>query len=114
MNEPAAADGWAGPTRCLHDRAAGRVSIVVDVLPASVDDVGVHVGTDRAVITVDRPARWSDGAREHSGDSPTVWERVDPPAGFGYDVERATAVYHNGVLEVTLDLVRGPTRRGAR
>lgn len=84
------------PTRRTYDRSTGELRIVVDALPASIDDVTVAVGSSRLRIRI-----------EHDG---RVYDRTETPprSGRAFTTD-GTAVYNNGILTVTV-----PTTRNSR
>lgn len=81
------------PTQAVYDRSTGRLTVVVDALPAAVDDITVTAGSKRIHLRI-----------EHEE---TAFERfVSPPVrrhGFTDDRE---AVYNNGILTVTVGTER--------
>lgn len=92
----------AFPARSRYDRDDERLTVVVDVFPAGIDDVSVAVGTTRLRISVDRGPTVSDGY-------------VAPPNGTVFTGDgRATC--NNGVLTVTAETARprsrAPSARG--
>lgn len=81
------------PTRLAYDRSSGELTIVVDALPATIDDVAVAACSNRVRIRIER-----DG---------TVYDRtVSPPIrGRVFTTDREAA-YNNGVLSVTVGTAR--------
>ncbi|SDR34720.1 hypothetical protein SAMN04489842_3369 [Natronobacterium texcoconense] len=73
--------------QAVHDRSDGRLSIAVDAAPAALEDVSVEVGTRRVRISIDA------GDDQHE-------RTVVSPLPIGDD---RSAVYHNGILTVTLE-----------
>lgn len=73
----------------MYDRSSGELTIVVDALPAGIDDVAVAAGPSRVRIRIER-----DGS---------VYDRtVSPPARGRAFTDDRTAIYNNGVLTVTV------------
>ncbi|RKD95794.1 Hsp20/alpha crystallin family protein [Halopiger aswanensis] len=83
----------AFPTQRTYDRSTGELTIAVDALPASIDDVTVAVGSSRLRIRI-----------EHHG---RVYDRTEtPPRADRAFASDGTAVYNNGVLTVTVATTR--------
>ncbi|WP_440770854.1 Hsp20/alpha crystallin family protein [Natronorubrum sp. DTA28] len=81
------------PTRAVHDRSAGRLTVVVDALPASIDDITVTASSRRIYLRI-----------EHED---TTFERaVSPPVRLEEFTDDREAVYNNGVLTVTVGTER--------
>lgn len=85
------------PTRLVHDSSLNRLAVVVDVLPATADDLSVTVGSTQLRITCELP----DGSYERT---------VVSPRGYWFTDER-NAIYNNGVLSVSLGTVHRRNRR---
>lgn len=83
-------DATPFPVRLLNDRRDDRLRIVVDAHPAGIDDLSVAAGPARVHIEIDH----DDGRHERTV-SPLPNHRV-----FG---DAHSAVYNNGVLEITLE-----------
>ncbi|WP_276254803.1 hypothetical protein [Halomontanus rarus] len=85
------------PTQLVHDSSLNRLAVVVDVLPATVDDLSVTVGSTQLRVTCELP----DGCFERT---------IVPPRGYWFTDER-NAMYNNGVLSVSLGTVHRRNRR---
>ncbi|WP_254766408.1 Hsp20/alpha crystallin family protein [Salinilacihabitans rarus] len=91
MASPLLPESTALPVRRTYDPDAGRLVIHLDVMPATADDLSLRVGPSRIHVRLDRP----DGGR---------YERsFEPPTDRVFTDDRR-AVYHNGVVEITLGL----------
>lgn len=78
------------PTQYYYDSATDRVDVVLDVSPASREDLTVLVGEERLEVQIDG----HDGIDERAFRTPTTaWT-------FGDDHE---AIYNNGVLTVSIE-----------
>ncbi|ELY54033.1 hypothetical protein [Natronolimnohabitans innermongolicus] len=90
---PSGADGAAFPfpVRLVHDRAADRLEVAVDVLPADVDELTVEASASRLRLTVRR-----------GGERAQRTLSAPDRRAFGDD---RRAVYNNGVLSVSLETV---------
>ena len=88
------------PVRALYDHTADRLRVVVDVSPATIDDLAVEADSRRVRLEIDR-----DGERYTRVLSPLP----SIPARWGFGDDRS-AVYNNGVLTVTLETTRRRTR----
>ncbi|MCU4741081.1 hypothetical protein OB960_06670 [Halobacteria archaeon AArc-xg1-1] len=85
------------PTRLVHDSSANRLAVVVDVLPATVDDLTVTVGSTQLRVTCELPDEY--------------YERtIVPPRRHRFTDERK-AIYNNGVLSVSIGTVRWRDQR---
>ena len=75
----------------------GRLTVVVDALPAPVDDITVTASSRRVYLRIER--------------EDTTFERtVSPPIRRHRITDEREAVYNNGVLTVTV----GTARRSGR
>ncbi|WP_019991840.1 Hsp20/alpha crystallin family protein [Natronorubrum tibetense] len=85
------------PTRAVHDRSAGRLTVVVDALPAAIDDITVTASSRRICLRI-----------EHED---TTFDRaVSPPDRLDAFTDEREAVYNNGVLTVSVGTARRPQR----
>ncbi|SDK78508.1 Hsp20/alpha crystallin family protein [Natronorubrum texcoconense] len=81
------------PTRAVHDRSTGRLTVVVDALPAPVDDITVTASSTRVYLRIEQ--------------EDTTFERVvSPPVRLEEFTDDREAVYNNGVLTVTVGTER--------
>lgn len=81
------------PTRVAYDHSSGAVTIVVDALPATIDDLTVAVGSSRVRFRIERGG--------------TVYDRtVSPPVQGRTFTDDREAVYNNGVLTISVGTAR--------
>lgn len=81
--------GW--PTQLLYDSSSGRVDVIVDVSPASPDELTVAVGSSTILLQFDGEDGYSD---ELTFSPPSPQHRFDG---------EHRAIYNNGVLSVSVE-----------
>lgn len=86
------------PARTRFDRATGRFTAVVDVSPATIDEVSVAVGRARIRLTIRRDGTVAEGT-------------ISPPARTRRFTDDREARYNNGVLTIDVGTARVPRRR---
>ncbi|MFP9191593.1 hypothetical protein [Natronosalvus vescus] len=79
------------PTQTIHEPNVGRFLVVVDTLPATLDDVSVAVGSRTVRVEV--------------GGSIGCVHEVEPPSPKMIFGDERRAWYHNGVLTVAVETV---------
>lgn len=84
------------PIQRTYEESTGRFTVVVDVFPATIDDLAVRVSSRRARLELDHP--W--GTFERS---------FRPPEGRAIADGDRRAVFNNGVLRISV-----PTDRDER
>ena len=78
------------PTQLLYDSSSGRLDVVVDVSPASLDELTVAVGSSTILLRFDGRDGYTDELR------------LSPPGPSHRFDDDHRAVYNNGVLSVSV------------
>ena len=81
------------PSRAVYDHDSDRLTIVVDALPAAVEDITVTASSKRVHLRIDCGER-------------TFERSVTPPAPARVFTDDREAVYNNGVLTVSVGTSR--------
>jgi len=81
----------ASPVRHLYDPNNTQLTIVADLLPTPLEEISVHAGPNR--VRLEWPVETGTANRSFS-----------PPTDDHRFADERQAVYHNGVLTVTVEI----------